>query len=71
VGEGTIADPLAQVARAHRGLSLGSYPFFDAERKAYGSNLVTGGGARRRWRRRRGAVVGAGEAGVTDVRPLD
>jgi len=43
VGEGTIAEPLAAVARAHRALSLGSYPFFDAERGAYGSNLVIRG----------------------------
>jgi molybdopterin-biosynthesis enzyme MoeA-like protein len=43
VGEGTIAEPLARVARQHRTLSLGSYPFFDAERGSYGSNLVVRG----------------------------
>ena len=43
VGEGTLAEPLATVARAHRDLSLGSYPFFDAEARPYGSNLVVRG----------------------------
>ena len=43
VGEGTIAEPLAAVARAYRGLSLGSYPFFNSETKTYGSNLVIRG----------------------------
>jgi molybdopterin-biosynthesis enzyme MoeA-like protein len=40
-GEGVIAAPLEAVARAHRDLSLGSYPFFTAER--YGTNLVVRG----------------------------
>ena len=40
-GEGTLAAPLEQVARAHRDLSLGSYPFFSPER--FGSNLVIRG----------------------------
>lgn len=40
-GEGTIAEPLENVARAHLDLSLGSYPFFSAE--GYGSNLVIRG----------------------------
>lgn len=43
VGEGTIAEPLAAAARAHRALSLGSYPFFDAAAGRYGSNLVIRG----------------------------
>jgi molybdenum cofactor synthesis domain-containing protein len=43
VGEGTLAEPLAAAARGHRELSLGSYPFFDAEAKRYGSNLVVRG----------------------------
>ena len=43
VGEGTLAEPLAAVARAHRSLSLGSYPFFDVEAGRYGSNLVVRG----------------------------
>ncbi len=43
VGEGTIAEPLARVARAHRDLSLGSYPFFSTETGGYGSNLVIRG----------------------------
>jgi molybdopterin-biosynthesis enzyme MoeA-like protein len=43
VGEGTLAEPLAGVARAHHDLSLGSYPFFDAEAGRYGSNLVVRG----------------------------
>ncbi len=37
-GEGVIAQPLETVAKAHPGMSLGSYPFFGAE--GYGSNLV-------------------------------
>jgi molybdenum cofactor synthesis domain-containing protein len=40
-GEGAIAAPLEAVARAHPGLSLGSYPFFSQE--GYGSNLVIRG----------------------------
>jgi molybdenum cofactor synthesis domain-containing protein len=72
VGEGTIADPLAQVARAHRGLSLGSYPFFDAERKAYGSNLVIRGRSEAEVAEAAEALSSAlAEAGVPDVRPLD
>jgi molybdopterin-biosynthesis enzyme MoeA-like protein len=43
VGEGTLAEPLAAAARAHRELSLGSYPFFDAAAGRYGSNLVVRG----------------------------
>ena len=37
-GEGAIAAPLEQVARAHPDMSLGSYPFFSPD--GYGSNLV-------------------------------
>lgn len=37
-GEGAIAEPLEQVAKAHPDMSLGSYPFFTPE--GYGSNLV-------------------------------
>ena len=37
-GEGVIAAPLEAVAKAHPGMSLGSYPFFGAD--GYGSNLV-------------------------------
>jgi molybdenum cofactor synthesis domain-containing protein len=40
-GEGVIAAPLEAVAKAHPGMSLGSYPFFGAE--GYGSNLVLRG----------------------------
>ena len=40
-GEGVIAAPLEAVAKAHPGLSLGSYPFFSAE--GYGANLVVRG----------------------------
>ena len=40
-GEGVIAAPLEQVARAHPSMSLGSYPFFSPE--GYGSNLVLRG----------------------------
>ena len=40
-GEGVIAAPLEGVAKAHPGLSLGSYPFFNAE--GYGANLVVRG----------------------------
>lgn len=40
-GEGVIADPLAEVARAHPELALGSYPFFSND--GYGSNLVIRG----------------------------
>jgi molybdopterin-biosynthesis enzyme MoeA-like protein len=39
--EGDIAGPLAGVARAHPGLSFGSYPFSDAGR--YGANVVIRG----------------------------
>jgi len=41
-GEGVIAAPLEQVARAHPAMSLGSYPFFGAG-GGYGSNLVLRG----------------------------
>jgi len=37
-GEGVIAEPLEAVAKAHPDMSLGSYPFFNAD--GYGSNLV-------------------------------
>jgi molybdopterin-biosynthesis enzyme MoeA-like protein len=40
-GEGALAEPLAQVARAHPDLALGSYPFFSPE--GYGANLVVRG----------------------------
>ena len=40
-GEGAIAAPLEAVAKAHPGMSLGSYPFFGAD--GYGSNLVLRG----------------------------
>ncbi len=40
-GEGVIAEPLEQVAKAHPSMSLGSYPFFSSE--GYGSNLVLRG----------------------------
>lgn len=43
VGEGDIAQPLAAAAKAHRELSLGSYPFFDPAAGRYGSNLVIRG----------------------------
>ena len=40
-GEGVLAAPLEAVARAHRDMSLGSYPFFTPE--GYGANLVVRG----------------------------
>jgi molybdenum cofactor synthesis domain-containing protein len=40
-GEGALAAPLEAVAKAHPGMSLGSYPFFTPE--GYGSNLVLRG----------------------------
>ena len=40
-GEGVIAAPLEAVAKAHRDMSLGSYPFF--VEGGYGSNLVVRG----------------------------
>jgi molybdenum cofactor synthesis domain-containing protein len=40
-GEGVIAEPLADLAKANPDLSLGSYPFFGPE--GYGSNLVIRG----------------------------
>ena len=40
-GEGVLAAPLERVAKAHRAMSLGSYPFFTPE--GYGSNLVVRG----------------------------
>ena len=40
-GEGTLAAPLEAVAKAHPGMSLGSYPYFTPE--GYGSNLVLRG----------------------------
>ena len=40
-GEGVIAAPLAEVAKAYSDLSLGSYPFFTPE--GYGSQLVVRG----------------------------
>jgi molybdenum cofactor synthesis domain-containing protein len=40
-GEGDLAAPLEAVARAHRSMSLGSYPFFG--KGGYGSNLVLRG----------------------------
>ena len=40
-GEGVLAAPLEAVAKAHRDMSLGSYPFFSPE--GYGSNLVVRG----------------------------
>ncbi|WP_296594826.1 competence/damage-inducible protein A [Phenylobacterium sp.] len=40
-GEGVIAEPLEAVAKAHPDMSLGSYPFFNAD--GYGSNLVIRG----------------------------
>jgi len=40
-GEGVIAAPLEAVAKAHPGMSLGSYPFYGDG--GYGSNLVLRG----------------------------
>jgi molybdenum cofactor synthesis domain-containing protein len=40
-GEGTIAEPLEAVAKAHPALTLGSYPFFG--QGGYGANLVIRG----------------------------
>ena len=41
MGEGVLAAPLEAVAKAHRDMSLGSYPFFTPE--GYGANLVVRG----------------------------
>ena len=41
-GEGNLAAPLEAVARAHRAMSLGSYPF-QIEGGGYGANLVVRG----------------------------
>jgi molybdopterin-biosynthesis enzyme MoeA-like protein len=40
-GEGAIAAPLEALAKAHPGLSLGSYPFYGPD--GYGANLVIRG----------------------------
>jgi len=40
-GEGVIAEPLANLAKANPELSIGSYPFFGPQ--GYGSNLVVRG----------------------------
>ncbi len=40
-GEGVLAAPLEAVAKAHPGMSLGSYPFFTPE--GFGANLVVRG----------------------------
>ncbi len=40
-GEGALAAPLETVAKAHPGMSLGSYPFYNAD--GFGSNLVLRG----------------------------
>jgi molybdenum cofactor synthesis domain-containing protein len=40
-GEGVIAEPLANLAKAHPELSIGSYPFYGPQ--GYGSNLVIRG----------------------------
>jgi molybdopterin-biosynthesis enzyme MoeA-like protein len=40
-GEGDIAEPLETVAKAHRAMSLGSYPFFGKD--GFGSHLVLRG----------------------------
>jgi len=69
-GEGVIAAPLEAVAKAHPGMSLGSYPFFGAD--GYGSNLVLRG-------REPGEVAATVEelvaalraAGVANVREID
>ncbi|HWE99005.1 MAG TPA: molybdopterin-binding protein [Caulobacteraceae bacterium] len=41
VGESLMAAPLERVAKAHQSLSMGSYPFYNAD--GYGSNLVVRG----------------------------
>ncbi|MCC5611726.1 hypothetical protein LC612_34585 [Nostoc sp. CHAB 5834] len=43
VGEGAIAQPLADAARAHRDLSFGSYPFGAGSDGEIGTNLVVRG----------------------------
>jgi molybdenum cofactor synthesis domain-containing protein len=72
VGEGTLAEPLSAVARAYRDLSLGSYPFFDAEAGRYGSNLVVRGRDAGEVEAVLGELEAAlAEAGATDVARLD
>ena len=71
VGEGTIAAPLAQAARASPDLSFGSYPFGAGSDGEIGTNLVVRG-------RNAAAVEIAvvtlaevlGEAGIETTRPM-
>lgn len=39
IGEGLIATPLGEIAKAHPGTIIGSYPYFDGA-KRYGTNIV-------------------------------
>jgi molybdopterin-biosynthesis enzyme MoeA-like protein len=69
-GEGVIAAPLEAVAKAHPGMSLGSYPFFGAD--GYGSNLVLRGRDPRELAATVGELIAALETvGVANVREID
>ncbi|MDB5424541.1 MAG: competence/damage-inducible protein [Phenylobacterium sp.] len=69
-GEGVIAAPLEAVARAHPGMSLGSYPFFGPE--GYGSNLVLRGRDAAELARTVEELTAAlKDAGVEQVREVD
>ncbi|HZZ69004.1 MAG TPA: molybdopterin-binding protein [Phenylobacterium sp.] len=68
-GEGVIAAPLEAVAKAHPGMSLGSYPFFGAE--GYGSNLVLRGRDRDELASTVGELIAALKvAGIENVREM-
>ena len=71
-GEGVIAAPLEAVAKAHPGMSLGSYPFFGPE--GYGSNLVLRGRdaaeVAATVEELKAALSDAGIANVRDVEPV-
>ena len=69
-GEGVIAAPLEEVARAHPDMSLGSYPFFGSD--GYGSNLVLRGRDAEALAEAVGELIGALRgAGIDNVREID
>ncbi len=69
-GEGVIAEPLEAVAKAHPGMSLGSYPFSGPE--GYGSNLVLRGRDPEEVAATVGELVAALDAaGVAGAREVD
>jgi molybdenum cofactor synthesis domain-containing protein len=69
-GEGTLAEPLETVAKAHPSMSLGSYPFFGAD--GYGSNLVLRGRDAEELERAVVELIAAlGAVGVENVKRID